>query len=70
MFKRKNYSGKKFDCSAFIDIRNYNKPINIMPFLLEPMQTHLLNTLPNQGQIVIFKQTIPWVVLNIFESSG
>jgi len=74
-FKRqtpgKLYKGKKFDGSAFIDVRNYDKLINIMPFLLEPDQTRILANLTKgflkNPQIIIFTQTKPWIVLTVHE---
>jgi len=67
----KAYKGKKFDGSAFIDIRNYRKQVSISPFLLEPQETRLLAGLARgvlQGcQVTVFTQTKPWIVLAIFE---
>ncbi len=67
----KPYEGGKFDGSAFIDIRNYNELINIMPFLLEPDQTQILANLTKSflkdSQIIIFTQTKPWIVLTVNE---
>ena len=66
----KRYEGKKFDGSAFIDIRNYNKLINIVPFLLEPDQIQILANLTKffkNAQIIIFTQTKPWIVLTVYE---
>ncbi len=52
--------GGKFDGSAFIDIRNYKKGFNIMPFLLNPNQIQILTNLAKSflnSQIIIFTQT-------------
>lgn len=38
--------GKKFDGSAFVDIRNYNKSTGFISFLLEPDQPQILANLP------------------------
>lgn len=66
----KPYGGKKFDGSAFIDIRNYDELIGISPMLLEPKQTQLLANqakIFSNPQIIIFTQTTPWLVLLVYE---
>jgi|Deesub1362B_J571_1020462.scaffolds.fasta_scaffold06510_5 hypothetical protein len=64
----KSYKWKKSDGSVVIDIRNYQRGFNVMPFLLASDQTNILENLaksfPN-CQIVIFTQTRPWIVLLI-----
>jgi len=69
-FRVKPYKGKKFDGSAFIDIRNYKGQFNINPFLIEPYRLELLNDLPtlyDNSQIIILTQSNPWIVLVINE---
>jgi hypothetical protein len=67
----KTYSGGKVTGSAFIDIRNYDKSININTFLLEPSKTERLFSVSDSmenGQLIIFTQTNPWIVLTVMEN--
>jgi hypothetical protein len=71
----RQYTGGKFDGSAFIDIRNYKKLLGISVFLLEPNQVHelittgLMNTLFKNAQITIFTQSFPWIAVIANEPS-
>ena len=73
-FKRfityKTYSGGKADCSAFVDIRNYDESIMLNLFLLEPSkldELSYISSMLENGQIIIFTQTTPWIAVTICE---
>lgn len=64
----KPYKGRKFDGSAIIDIRNYKKGFNVMPFLISSDKISTLKSLAQSFpdcQIIIFTQPTPWIVLLI-----
>lgn len=65
------YEGKKFDGSAFIDIKKYKSHVIVIPFLLEPDNFGLLvdftRTFAGNSQIIIFTEIKPWIVLIIYE---